>query len=120
MRTRPVARVVLLAANALGVMIASGFSARGLRTPNFGEPDQPSSPLARFWAASSAVRTWSLAIPVLEGLVRGRPVPGLLATAGLVQLGDSALGVWRRNRQMAIAPAVMGAVHLVSARLLSR
>lgn len=110
----------LLAVNGVGILIASAFSAQGLAKPNFAETEQVSTPLARFWSASSAVRTWSLAIPVLAGLARQRPSSAPLVAAGLVQLGDSALGIWRRNPQMAIAPAVMGAIHLASARLLTR
>jgi hypothetical protein len=116
----PVAWFGLLAVNGIGILVASAFSARGFVKPNFSEPDEQSTPLARFWSASSAVRTVSIAIPMLAGIARQRPVGGTLLTAGLVQLGDSALGVWRRNPQMAIAPAVMGAIHLVSARLLTR
>lgn len=118
--TGPAVWFGLLAVNGIGIGIASAFSAQGLAKPNFAEPEQISTPLTRFWSASSAVRTWSLAVPMLMGLARQRPVTGLLVTAGLVQLGDSALGIWRRNPQMAIAPAIMGTIHLASARLLNR
>ncbi len=117
---RPTVWFGLLPGNGLGIVIASAFSARGLAQPNFAETEQLPTPLARFWSASSAVRTWSLAVPLLAGLVRQRPNSGPLIAAGLVQLGDSALGIWRRNPQMAIAPAIMGAIHLASARLLTR
>ncbi len=40
--------------------------------------------------------------------------------AGLVQHGDSALGVQQRKPDMTLAPAVMGVLHLASARWLSR
>lgn len=116
----PVGWFGLLAVNGIGMLVASSFSARGFVSPNFAEPEQPSTPLARFWSASSAVRTWSIAVPMLAGLARQRPVGGMLVTAGLVQLGDSALGISRRDLQMTIAPAIMGAIHLVSARLLTR
>ena len=105
--------------NGVGILVASAFSAQGLAKPNFAEPDQPVTRLARFWAASSAVRTWSLALPLLVGLVGRRPAAQILTTAGLVQIGDSALGIWQRNPQMAIAPGVMGTIHLISARLLA-
>ena len=117
---RPALRGGLLLLNGIGIVVAAGFSAQGLTKPNFAEPDQAATPLARFWAASSAVRTWSLAAPMLIGLLGGRPTSQILTTAGLVQLGDSALGVWQRNPQMVIAPGVMGVIHLASAHLLRR
>jgi len=40
--------------------------------------------------------------------------------AGLVQHGDSALGTQQRKPDMTLAPAVMGLLHLASARWLSR
>jgi len=58
------------------------------------------------------------------GLVRpsyveaGAASPELLTVAGLVQLGDSALGIRQRNASMTLAPAAMGLVHLASARVL--
>jgi len=67
------------------------------------------------------VRTCAVTAPLLGSvLLRGRAAPELLAVAGLVQLGDSALGVWQRKPDMTLAPAVMGVLHLASARWLSR
>ncbi len=37
-----------------------------------------------------------------------------------MQLGDAALGLRQRNGFMAIAPAVMGVIHLSTARVLGR
>jgi hypothetical protein len=78
------------------------------------------SPPAQFWAASSAVRTWAVTVPLLAALAQqGRPAPQLLVVAGLIQLGDSALGAWQRKPDMTVAPALMGLIHLSSARVLS-
>lgn len=118
--SRPALRGGLLLLNGIGILVAAGFSAQGIARPNFAEPDEAATPLARFWAASSAVRTWSLAAPALIGLLSRRPTSQILTAAGLVQIGDSALGVWQRNPQMVIAPGIMGVIHLVSARLLRR
>ena len=110
----------LLALNIAGATAAAGFAARGVRAPGFVRPDETVTPLARFWATSSAVRTWSTTIPLVAALVSGhRAAPALLAVAGAVQLGDSALGIWQRKPDMTAAPAVMGTVHLVSAFRLS-
>ena len=114
------ARRAALVVNGLGIAAAAGFATAGLARPDYAHPDAPVSSLARFWSAASAVRTWSLAAPLLTALVRGgRPAPELLTVAGLVQLGDSALGVWQGNPRMAAFPAAMGLVHLRSARALS-
>ena len=115
----PRGRSVLMLANFAGVAAAAAFAARGLRRPDFVRPGAGVDPLTEFWAASSAVRTWALAGPLLGGLVTGRAAPELLAVAGLVQLGDSALGAWQRKADMTVAPAVMGLVHLATAWLLS-
>ncbi|MDQ2811633.1 MAG: hypothetical protein M3Z75_07070 [Actinomycetota bacterium] len=59
--------------------------------------------------------------PLLAALVRQRRLsPELLTVAGLVQLGDSALGIRQHNPRMTLAPALMGIVHLATARRLAR
>ncbi len=104
----------------MGVVAAAAFAAVGLRRPGYVVPAERVTPLAQFWAESSAVRTLALAGPLLIALTR--PASGarseMLVVAGLVQLGDAALGLRQRNSAMTMAPAIMGAVHLVSARVL--
>lgn len=110
----------LLAVNAVGLAAAAVFAGVGLARPAYVEPGSSSTSLTGFWVASSAVRTWAVTVPLLGGLLRGgSPAPQLLTVAGLVQLGDAALGVWRHNRRMTVLPAAMGLVHLGTARLLS-
>jgi len=109
----------LLAVNAVGLTAAAVFAAVGVRRPGYGQPGSVTSPLPGFWAASSAVRTWAVAAPLLVGILRGgRPAPQLLVVAGLVQLGDAALGARQHNPRMTALPAVMGLIHLASARVL--
>lgn len=111
----------VLAVNAAGVATAAVFAAVGVARPDHARTGSTSGPLTVFWATSSAVRTWAIAVPLLAGIVRGgRPAPQLLTVAGLVQLGDAALGVWQRNPRMAVLPAAMGLLHLASARVLVR
>ena len=111
---------VLSAVNALGLAAAAAFSIRGVHNPSYVRPNEPVEPLARFWAASSAVRTLAVAGPLLGPLAVGRPVETpTLTVAGLVQLGDAALGVWQRKTDMAVAPAIMGLVHLATANRLN-
>jgi len=118
-RSEP-ARSGLLAVNAVGSAAAAVFAAVGVRRPGYGQPGSVTTPLTGFWVASSAVRTWAVAAPLLvETLRGGRPAPQLLVVAGLVQLGDAALGVRQHNPRMTALPAVMGLVHLASARLQS-
>ncbi len=110
---------VVRGANIAGATAAAVFAGIGLARPNHVLPGSSRSPLVDFWAASSAVRTWAIAVPLLVGMRHGRkPAPELLAVAGLVQLGDAALGLWQRNASMAVLPTAMGIVHLESARRL--
>lgn len=114
-------RKAVLAVNALGAAAAAAFATMALARPDYVQSDSSSSSLAQFWVASSAVRTWAITAPLLAGIIRGRPpAPQLLTAAGLVQLGDSALGAWQQNANMAVFPAAMGLIHLRTARLLSR
>lgn len=111
----------LLVFNAVGATASAAFAARGVIRPEYVRPAQAGSPLTSFWAASSAVRSWAIAVPLVGSVViTGRAAPELLVVAGLAQLGDSALGIWQRKPDMTVAPAAMGLVHLASARLLSR
>ncbi len=113
------ARSGLLAVNAVGLTAAAVFAAVGVRRPGYGQPGSVTSPLTGFWPASSAVRTWAVAAPLLVGILRGgRPAPQLLVAAGLVQLGDAALGAHQHNPRMTALPAVMGLIHLASAQVL--
>ena len=116
-------RTALLLVNGAGALVATGFAVAGLARPSVAGPgsDGPPSRLTGFWAASSAVRTVAITGPLLAGLVARRAAsPHLLTAAGIVQLGDAALGLRQRNAFMAIAPAVMGGIHLATARALSR
>lgn len=114
-------RKAVLAVNAVGAAAAAAFAAIALARPDYVQSDSSSNSLTEFWVASSAVRTWAITAPLLAGIIRGgSPAPELLTAAGLVQLGDSALGAWQGNASMAVFPAAMGLVHLRSARLLSR
>lgn len=121
-RTRPqtTAQQALLAVNVAGAAASLGFAVRGLLRPSYVRPTEAGSPLASFWSASSAVRTCALTVPLIRSvLLRDRVAPEVLAVAGLVQVGDSALGAWQRKPAMALAPLAMGLVHLASARRLS-
>ncbi len=111
------ARDALLVVNAVGASASTVFSVLGLARPSYVQQGSTSSPLAQFWAASSAVRTWAVTGPLLAQIARGkRPTPELLVAAGIVQLLDAGLGVWQRKPAMAVLPAVMGLTHLASAR----
>ena len=116
----PHARTTLLVANGIGAVAAAVFATVGLRRPDYVVPAGQVTPVAEFWVASSAVRTWALAGPLVVALARpgSKARSGLLVASGLVQLGDAALGVRQRNFAMTTAPAIMGVVHLLSARVL--
>ncbi|MDQ2894326.1 MAG: hypothetical protein M3Y09_01560 [Actinomycetota bacterium] len=109
-------QTVAYGGNALGLAAAAVFAAVGVVRPNFSDPGGSEQSLTRFWAASSAVRTWAMAGGLATAIRRDqRASPELLAVAAL---GDSALGVWQRNVRMAMVPALMAIVHLRSARVL--
>jgi hypothetical protein len=115
-------RAALLVLNGAGALIATGFAAAGLARPSIAEPQSgaEANTLTSFWAASSAVRTFAITGPLLTSLLTHRgPSPQILTAAGIVQLGDAALGLRQRNTFMTLAPAVMGAIHLITARALS-
>lgn len=112
---------MVLVANGVGAAAAAVFAAAGMARPDYVEADPSSTSLSEFWATSSALRTWAITVPLLRELVlKRRPTPQLLIAAGLVQLGDSALGIRQHNPSMTLAPEAMGIVHLASARILSR
>lgn len=111
----------LLVLNGVGALIASGFAGAGLARPSIADSRSASetNEVTRFWAASSAIRTWAVTGPLLASLLtHRRPSPHIVVAAGIVQLGDAALGLRQRNTFMALAPAVMGAIHLFTARAL--
>lgn len=114
------ARTALLIAIGVGIVAATVFAAVGVYRPGYVVPVREGDTLAQFWTASSAVRTWALAAPLVVALTRrdSGSRSGSLVASGLVQCGDAALGVRQRNPGMAVAPAIMGAVHLISARVL--
>ena len=111
---------MLIVLNAAGAAAAAAFAAVGAARPGYIDSEKGPSSAAGFWAASSAVRTWAITIPLLAALVRhGRLSPELLTVAGLIQLGDSALGIRQHNPRMTLAPALMGIIHLATARRLA-
>lgn len=115
-------RTTLLVVNGAGAFIAMGFAAAGLARPSIADTRSDVQPngLTQFWAASSAIRTSAVAGPLLAALLTRRsPSPQIVTAAGLVQLGDAVLGLRQRNVMMTVAPALMGVIHLVTARLLS-
>ncbi|WP_018334083.1 hypothetical protein [Actinomycetospora chiangmaiensis] len=116
----PAARRALVVANVAGAVGSSAFAAAGALRPDVALPDEqePVGARTRFWAAASGIRTWAICAPLVAGLATGRSVPQLLIAAGTVQLGDSVLGIGRRDPAMTTAPLLLGIAHLVSARAL--
>ncbi len=122
MTSRPdSARVVALTVlNVAALLSATLFSAAALRRPGLVRSGRRDRPLPTVLAAASAGRTWSITVPLLVAILRRRPPSRqLLISAGLIQLGDTAVNVWQRSPQAA-APAVMSALHLVSAWTIGR
>ena len=108
---------LLRAANAVGALATAAFAVVGAARPGYVAPDEPVTPLAAFWSRAAAARTLPLSAAVLVELARRRSrtrVP-LLVVAGLAQVGDTALGVARRNPGMALGSAGTAALHLATA-----
>ena len=100
-----------------GVVAATLFALAGLSRPGMFPTGATPDSATRFWAASSAVRTWAVTGPLLAAVATRRPVPPeLLRAAAFVQLGDAVVGIWQRNPSMTVAPAAMAWWHLRSAR----
>jgi hypothetical protein len=119
----PRMRTALLVLNGAGALIATGFAGAGFARPSIAgsRSDGETAEITRFWAASSAIRTWAITGPLLASLLTHRgPSPQIVTAAGMVQLGDAGLGLRQRNLAMTLAPAVMGVIHLVTARALPR
>ena len=109
----------VVALNVAGLAVSAVFTVRGLRRPETAVPDGGAPEAADFWSEFAAARTLPLTGLLAVQLLRSNSstaLPALLAVAGVAQLGDAVIGARRSNRPMTIAPALMGAVHLVSAR----
>jgi hypothetical protein len=73
----------VLVANGVGAAAAAGFAAVGLGRPSYVEAGSSSGSLSEFWAASSALRTWAITVPLLSELaLKQRLTPQLLTVAG--------------------------------------
>jgi hypothetical protein len=108
--------------NGAGALVATVFAGAGLARPSIAEPTSSTETdaLATFWAASSAIRTWAVTGPLLASLLTPEgPSAQVVRAAGFVQLGDAVLGLRQGNRLMTLAPAAMGAIHLITSRVLS-
>lgn len=119
----PRTRTALLVLNGAGALVASGFAGAGVARPSIADLRSAATTdeVTRFWAASSAIRTWAVTGPLLASLLTHRgPSPQIVTAAGIVQLGDAWLGLRQRNLAMTLAPAAMGVIHLLTARSLPR
>lgn len=107
-------RASVLALNGAAILLstAAAVGSTGVR-PTAAEAGFGRS--TRFWTVASGIRTASIAVPVAASLAAGRPSRGLLVAAGLVQLGDGALGVRSRTWPLVAGSAVQAALHLGTA-----
>jgi len=86
--------------------------------PALGLPSgEPVTAGVSFYARAYAVRALPLSVLALHVLLTGSTagLTGLLIVLGLIQVGDSALGIQQRNPGMAIGAGVAAAVHLSTA-----
>jgi hypothetical protein len=122
----------LLLLNALGALIAAGFSVAALLVPAAALPGGvPASALAVLYAQAYAARAIPLGAVTLgllawrppRGLVPGPVVGGLLAAlgvGGLAQLCDLLIGVAFGRLNMVLGGGLLAVIHLGSAGWLVR
>lgn len=112
------AQHVITVANAAAAILSGVSSAAGAVRPALGLPKGESvTPGVSFYARAYTIRALPLsavALVVLAQHAWSELVP-LLVVLGLAQVGDSALGVRRRNLGMAVGAGVGAAIHLISA-----
>ncbi|MEY9872624.1 hypothetical protein ABH931_002101 [Streptacidiphilus sp. MAP12-33] len=109
---------VLLGANVLAALVSTGSAVAGMLRPGLAlTTGEAITGGVRFYASAYAIRAVPLGL-LTAALVVAGDTPALvpvLAVAGLVQLGDSALGARRRNPGMAYGAGAFAALHLATA-----
>ncbi len=115
-------RTTLLVVNGVGALLAAGFAGAGVARPVNRRAEVHCKTQHARRVLIGQLRHPDVAItgPFLITLLTGRPSTQLVTAAGIVQLGDAVLGFRQRNTAMTIAPAAMGVVHLITARVLRR
>ncbi|WP_433237514.1 hypothetical protein ACQPYK_29045 [Streptosporangium sp. CA-135522] len=108
--------------NVLASLGAAGSSVAGVARPALGlRPPEAVTSAVHLYTRAYAARAVPLGLMTAFVLVGGpadAAVP-LLLVSGLAQVGDSALGVARRNMGMALGAAAFALVHLLTAALWS-
>jgi len=109
--------------NAAVTLASGGFAAAAAVKPGVLLPEgQEATPAATFYARYFAARSVPLAAMVVVLTLRKSTnrLSALLVLAGLVQAADALIGASYRNRAQTLAPALVAAFHLASARWLLR
>jgi hypothetical protein len=112
----------LLILNALGALIAAGFSLAAVLVPDLVLPGgPPASALAVLYAEAYAARAIPLGAVTLVLLARSsRGLAPMLLVGGLAQLGDLVIGVQVGRLNMVLGGGLLAVIHLGSAWWLLR
>ncbi|MEW9534420.1 hypothetical protein [Microbispora sp. NPDC049125] len=113
---------VLLVLNVLAALGAAGSSVAGVVKPGLGlRPDEETTAGVHFYTRAYAARALPLGVVTALVLVWGPSVAvvPLLVVSGLAQVGDSVLGIMRRNLGMALGAGAFAVIHLLAAILWS-
>ncbi|MQY09860.1 hypothetical protein [Actinomadura macrotermitis] len=110
------------ALTALNAVASAGTAGAGAARPSLGlRPSEDATTGVRFYAGAYAVRALPLGAATAFVLIWGpsAAVAPLLLVSGLAQIGDSALGIMRRNPGMAAGAGLCAVLHLLTAALWS-
>ncbi|MFE7191472.1 hypothetical protein [Kitasatospora sp. NPDC057541] len=114
----------LVVANTTGTLLSTAFCVAGLVDPGLALPHGSAvTDGVRLYAQAYAARTLPLGAALVHQLLVSRTKRGLLpllTVAGVVQIGDVAIGLTTRNPGMAVGAGALAVLHLASAARLAR
>ncbi|TVT39784.1 hypothetical protein FNH05_23750 [Amycolatopsis rhizosphaerae] len=114
-------RGFLAIANALGTALSMASAVAGLIKPELALPGASGNALSTFYTQAYVARAVPLGLGVLWLLAtRHRALKPALVLAGVVQAGDSAIGLVHHNPGMTAGAAAAAVLHLGSAWWLAR
>ena len=111
------AMISLAVLNGIVSLVSTGFAIVAAVRPSSLSHERTPTTGERFYAWMYSVRAVPLGLLVcVVPFFAPGPVSALvLVTAAVVQVGDAAIGAHRREVRMAVAPALAGVIHVITA-----